>query len=145
MSYLAENRRAGFDYEILENLEAGIELTGQEVKAVKTGRFELAGSYVVVRHGEAWLLNAKIPPYQPGNAPEDYDPARSRRLLLKREEIGELIGKLEEKGKALVPLHAELKHGLIKIILGLGRAKKKRDKRQDIKKRDLEREVGRKF
>jgi len=145
MALLAENRRARFDYEITNVIEAGIELKGYEVKAVKTGRFELSGSYAVIRHGEVWLMNAKIPPYQAGNTPEDYDPARSRRLLLHQEETKELIGNLQEKGKALVPIEAHLAHGLIKISLGFGRAKKKGDKRESIKKRDLEREAGRKF
>ncbi len=143
MSYLAENRRARFDYEILETVEAGIELKGHEVKAVKTGRFDLAGSYAVIRGGEVWLLNAKIAPYQAGNTPHDYDPQRSRRLLVTREEISALLGKLGEKGKTLVPLEAHLSHGFIKLTLGVGRSKKKGDKRETIKKRDLEREIGR--
>ena len=93
MSVLTNNKRAFFDYEILETYEAGISLLGFEVKAVKNGRIALVGSYVVMRGNEAWLLNADIPPYQAKNTPAGYDPTRSRRLLLKKPEIKELIGK----------------------------------------------------
>jgi SsrA-binding protein len=142
---LAENRRARFDHEIVDTLEAGIELRGHEVKAVKSGRFELSGSYALIRGGELWLLNSKIPPYQAGNTPEGYDPERTRRLLLKKEEIVALTGKLKEKGWSLIPLRAYLKHGIVKIALGLGRARNKGDKRELLKKRDIERETQRKF
>jgi SsrA-binding protein len=144
-SHLAENRRARFDYETTDTYEAGIELKGWEAKAVKTGRFELTGSYARVKNNEAWLLNSKIPAYQPKNTPEDYDPSRTRRLLLHKEEIRHLTGKLEEKGWALIPLHAYMKHGIIKIALGLGRARNKGDKRELLKKRDVERELQRKL
>ncbi len=142
---ISENRRARFDYEILDTVEAGIELKGYEVKAAKSGRLELAGSYAVVRHGEAELLNAQIPPYQPKNTPPEYDPARTRRLLLHKEEIATLIGKLKEKGTILAPLEAHLKNGKIKLTLGFGRSKKRADKREAIKKRDIEREIGRRL
>lgn len=138
---IAENRRAKFDYEILERFEAGIELTGQEVKSAKNGKLELAGSYAVLRGGEAWLTNATIPAYQPKNAPPDYDPGRSRRLLLRRDEIRALTGRLHEKGLTLVPLNARLKHGFIKIGLGLGRSRKKSDKRELLRRRTAEREM----
>ncbi len=141
----SENRRARFDYEIAGKFEAGIELKGHEVKAVKTGRLDLAGSYALIRGGEVWLINSKIPPYQPGNTPPGYDPERSRRLLLHKEEIKELTGRLAEKGWNLIPLEAHLKNGKIKLTLGVARAKKKADKREAIKKRDIEREVGRRF
>ena len=144
MELLAENRRARFDYEIDETFEAGIELTGQEVKSVKDGRFELSGSYAVIRGGEAWLLNSKIPPYQPGNA-KDHEPERTRRLLLHKEEIRMLTGKLEQKGWSLLPLSAYPKKGLIKITLGLDHARKQKDKREVLKKRDTEREIGRRL
>lgn len=145
MPNLAENRRARFDLEIADTYEAGVELKGHEVKSAKNGRFELAGGYVIIRGGEAWLINSKIPPYQPGNTPEGYDPERNRRLLLHKEEIKALTGLLEQKGVHLIPLNAHLKNGVIKLELGLGRAKKKTDKRESIKKRDMERETGRKF
>lgn len=140
-STIAENRRARFDYEIGKTHEAGIELRGHEVKSAKTGRMGLVGSYAVIQKGEAWLVNAQIPPYQPGNTPEGYEPGRSRRLLLRAEEIGELTGALKQKSFALIPLRAYTKRGLVKIELGLGRARKKSDKREYLKKRVHEREM----
>ena len=141
MHALSENRRAKFDYEILETFEAGIELLGTEVKSVKESRINLAGSYALVREGGAWLINADIPAYQPKNAPQDYDPKRSRRLLLHKEEIKGLAGKLHEKGLSLLPLQAYLKHGIIKLELGLGRSRKKHDKRELLKARAAGREM----
>jgi SsrA-binding protein len=143
MADLAENRKARFDYEILETLEAGVELLGGEVKSIKSGRMNLGGSYAVIRGGDLWLLNADVPPYQPGNTAKDYDSKRSRRLLLHREELRELIGKLNEKGYTLVPLRAYAKKGIIKIELGLARSKKKADKREVLKKKTVEREMQR--
>jgi len=141
MSNLAENRRALFDYAILETYEAGIELLGTEVKSIKNGRMNLSGAYAIVRGSGAELVNAEIPPHQPKNAPPDYDPKRSRRLLLHRLELKNLAGKLHEKGLTLLPLRAYLKKHFIKIELGLGRSRKKADKRELIKKRDAEREM----
>lgn len=140
---LAVNRRAHFDYEILYTYEAGISLFGFEVKAVKTGHINLAGAYAMVRASEVWLLNATIPPYQAKNTPVDYDPARSRRLLLHKSEIKELIGATTEKGLTIVPLKVYTKHNLVKIQLGLGSRKKKGDKREMIKRRDADREIAR--
>src|SRR5437870_5078093 len=93
---LAENRRARFDYEILETLEAGLELSGGEIKSIRAGKANLAGSYVIIRGGEAWLINAQIPPYQPKNTLPDYDPGHTRRLLLKKTEIAHLLGRTSE-------------------------------------------------
>ncbi|MBI2033577.1 MAG: SsrA-binding protein SmpB [Candidatus Liptonbacteria bacterium] len=143
MKLLGENRRARFDYEILETYEAGIELLGQEVKSVKNGLLNLAGSYAVIRGGQLWLTNADIPAYQPKNAPADYDSKRSRRLLLHGTEIKNLAGKLHEKGLNLLPIEAHLKNGFIKITLGLGKSRKKSDKRELLKKRAHEREIKR--
>ncbi len=143
MTDLADNRRARFDYEILETIEAGIELRGFEVKSVKTGHINLAGAFAVIKNNEAWLLNTTIPPYQPGNTPSDYDPTRSRRLLLRKSEIKELIGRASQKGLTLVPLKVYTKKSKIKVLLGLGRHKKKGDKRETIKKREAEREMER--
>jgi len=141
MKVVAENRRARFDYNILETYEAGVELIGTEVKSVKGGHMNLSGSYAVLKQGGVWLLNAQIPAYQPKNAPKGYDAERSRRLLLHRTEIKRLIGKLHEKGLTLVPLRTYVKRGLIKIELGLGRSRKKRDKRELLKKRAAQREM----
>ncbi len=145
MPLLVENKRAKFDYEILETYEAGIELRGFEVKAIKSGRINLAGSYVVVRNNGARFLNADISPYQPKNMPADYDSKRTRRLLLRKSELRNLIGRIQEKGLTLVPLkiYTKGKAGRIKIEIGLGKSRKKRDKRELIKKRETEREMRR--
>lgn len=141
MPDIAENRRARFDYEIEEVFDAGMALLGHEVKSSKGGRFEIVGSRVLVRGGEAWLVNSHIPPYQPKNAPAGYEEDRSRRLLLTKEELKRITGALQEKGRMLVPLRAYLKHGFIKLELGLGRPRQKHDKREIIKKRAHEREM----
>jgi SsrA-binding protein len=138
---IAENRRARFDYEVSENYEAGIELRGYEVKSVKNGQFQIAGSRVLIRGGEAWLVNSHVPPYQPKNTPEGYEEDRARRLLLTKEEIKEITGALHEKGQLLIPLRAYLKHGFVKLELGLARPRKKSDKREAIKKRTHRREM----
>ena len=125
MDTIAENRRARFDYEIAETYGAGIELLGHEVKSAKGGRFQIVGARVVIRGGEAWLVNSHIPPYQPKNTPEGYEEDRSRRLLLTKTEIKQLTGSLHEKGNLLIPLRAYVNHGLVKLELGLGRSRKK--------------------
>ncbi|MEK9150914.1 MAG: SsrA-binding protein SmpB [Patescibacteria group bacterium] len=148
MTIIAENRKARYDYNILETIDAGIELKGFEVKAVKNGRINLAGSYAVIRGGEAWLLNADIPAYQPANAPPDYDPQRTRRLLLKKSEIKSLVGRLHEKGLTLAPLKVYIKNasagsarGRIKLEIGLAKSRKKADKRELIRQRETKREI----
>lgn len=141
MNELSVNRRARFDYEILETYEAGIELWGFEVKSAKAGRMQIAGSFAVIKNNEAWLLSATIPQYQAKNAPEDFDPTRSRRLLLRKSEITELIGKTAQKGLTLIPLRVYTKRHLIKLAIGLGRHQKKKDKREVIKKREASREI----
>lgn len=143
MPDLAENKRARFDYEILETYEAGLELLGFEVKAVRTGKLNLSGSYVIIRGEEAYLINADLAPYQPLNTPEEYDSKRTRRLLLKRKEIKELMGRTKESGLTILPLNVYTKGTLIKIKIGLGKPKKNKDKRETIKRRDIEREIRR--
>jgi len=143
MDTIAENRRASFDYEISEKYEAGIELKGYEVKSAKGGRFQVVGAHVLIRGGEAWLVNAHIPAYQAGNMPPDYEDNRARRLLLSKDEIKELQGALVDKSRHVIPLRAYIKHGLIKLELGLGHSRKKSDKREAIKKREHQREIRR--
>ncbi len=104
MRAIAENRRARYDYEITETFEAGIELKGFEVKSLMTRGASLGGAYAAVRGGEVWLLNVEIPPYQPKNTPKDYDPMRTRRLLIKQDEIKRLVGRTSEKGLTLLPI-----------------------------------------
>ena len=143
MAIFAQNKKAYYDYEILETFEAGMVLIGQEVKAIKTGHISLKGSYVVIKNNELFLIGANIPPYQPKNAPKNYEPERSRKLLLKKAEIKELIGKSRQKGLTLIPLKVYAKKGKIKLEFGIARGKKKFDKREAIKKRDFEREKRR--
>lgn len=142
MSVLAENKKARFDYDISETIEAGMELLGFEVKSIKAGRIDLPGSQAIVRGGEAYLVGANIPAFQPKNAPADYDPKRARRLLLHKEEISRLGGFLENN-YYLVPLAAHLKNGMVKLELGLGRHRKKGDKREVIKKREVQKRIKR--
>lgn len=143
MGTLALNRKARFNYEILEKFEAGIELRGVEVKSILMGRANMQGAYASIRGEEAWLLGAHVPPYQPKNAPADYESDRTRRLLLRKQEIRILIGKTKERGLTLVPLRMYAKGGKIKVELGLCRARKKHDKRELIKRREAEREIQR--
>jgi len=138
-----KNKRAYFDYEILEKYEAGIELFGFEVKSIKTGHISFKGSFVVIKNNEVYLLNAFIPPYQPKNTPKDYEPSRTRKLLLRKNEIKTLIGKSKQKGLTLVPVGVYTKRGLIKLEIGIGKGKKKFDKREKIKKREAKREMER--
>lgn len=140
---LAQNKKAFFDYEILDKFEAGIVLIGQEVKSIKGGRMALKGAYVVVKKEEVFLIGCHIPPYQPKNAPPDYNPERWRKLLLKKSEIKNLIGKSKLKGLTLVPLRVYTKKGRIKIEIALARGKKKTDKRETIKKREAEEKIRR--
>jgi len=143
MKILAENKKAYFNYQILEKFEAGIALIGQEVKSIKLGRINLAGSYVVIKDEEVYLMGCHIPPYQPRNAPSDYNPERSRKLLLKKSEINSLIGRTKQKGLTLMPLRMYTKNGKIKLEFGIVKGRKMADKREIIKKREIEREIDR--
>lgn len=143
MNIYAENRKATYDYEILETFEAGLVLIGQEVKSIKTGHMNLTGSYVVIRPNEPQLIGAKIPPYQPNNTPADYNPERPRKILLNKKEINYLIGKANERGFSMIPLKVYEQNGRIKLEFGLARGKKKFDKKEKIKKRDIERQIRR--
>ncbi len=143
MPTLAENRKAYFDYEILETFEAGLQLFGFEVKAVREGHMNLAGSYVVIRGEEAWLLNAKITPLQPKNISPNYEPTKTRKLLLKKKELRYLLGKTSEKGLTLVPLRMYTKGHFLKLAFGLAKGKKKFEKRELLKRKAAEREIER--
>lgn len=145
MASYAENRKARFDYEILERYESGIELLGTEVKSVREGRMSLEGAFVIVRGGEAFLMSASIPPYQIKNTPKDYDPLRNRKLLLTKKEIAELAGNEKNKSLTIVPLSVYNKGRKIKIQIALVKGKKKFDKRETLKKRDTDREIRREY
>jgi SsrA-binding protein len=136
------NRQARFNYEILERIEAGISLAGTEVKSIREGKANIKEAYADIRNGEVFLIGAHISPYSHGNI-TNHNPLRERKLLLKSSEIKKLQGKIMEKGLTLVPLRLYLKGRLIKLELGVGRGKKQVDKREDIKKREQEREVQR--
>ena len=144
MASYAENRKAHFNYEILEKYEAGIELLGVEVKSVRGGRMSLEGAFIIVRGGEVYLINANIPAYQPANAPKDYDPLRNRRLLLTKKEISKLVGS-EKRNLTIVPISVYNKNRKIKVEIALVKGKKKRDKRETIKKRETDREIRREY
>ncbi len=143
MKVLSENKKATFEYNILEQYEAGMVLFGQEVKSIKTGHVNLGGTYVTLQGTEPFLVGAKVPPYQPNNIGAGYIETRQRKLLLNREEISYLIGKTSQKGFSLIPLQIIEKNGRVKLIFGLAQGKKKHDKKEQIKKKDLDRETRR--
>jgi len=143
MPVLALNKRAAFDYAIEERLEAGIELTGHETKSAKMGHIDLSGARALVNPKGAYLVGASIHSFQPNNAPKGYDPERTRKLLMRRSEIDNLMGKTQS-GLTIVPLKAYTARARVKIELGLGKIRKKQDKREYLKKREAEREI-RKF
>ena len=143
MPTLAVNKRAKFDYEILDKYEAGIVLTGQEVKSVRAGRMSLTGSYVTIKRGTASLIGANIPKYPQAGPIPGYEADRSRTLLLHTRELRKLTEKLDQKGLTLVPISVYTKGPMIKIEFGVGRGKKQFEKRETIKRRDVDREIRR--
>lgn len=138
---LATNDRARYDYELLDKLEAGLVLSGHEVKSAKTGHMKLRGAHVAFTRGEAVLVGAHIARYPKAGPLPDYDPERSRKLLLHKRELEKLRGKREEEGLTIVPLRAYMKAGRIKVEIAVARGKKQFEKRETIKKRDLDRQV----
>lgn len=136
----ASNRKARHDYQIMESLEAGIQLTGSEVKSLRGGRASLTEAYARIRDGEAWIEGMHIPAYEQG-VTKGYDPTRPRKLLLHRREIDRLFGKIKEQRLALVPMRVYFTHGIAKLELGLGKGKREFEKRESIARRDSEREM----
>lgn len=139
---IARNKRARFDYHLLETFEAGLVLTGTEVKALRDGKASIADAYGIVRDGELFLLNAHIQPYERGGY-VNHDPTRNRKLLLHRREIRRLIGAVDRQGLTLVPLELYFKKGVAKVALALAKGKKLHDKRETERQRDAEREIAR--
>ncbi len=139
----ADNRKAHFDYELLDRTEAGIELLGTEVKSIRAGRASLIGAYVVIRGNEAYLLNASIPAFQEKNAPKGYDPMRQRRLLVSAAEIAHLTGIEKTRGLTLIPISLYNYGRSIKLEIAVARGKKNFDKRQSIRRRDDDRSMER--
>lgn len=143
MTVLAKNDKVKFDYELIDTYEAGLALYGHEVKSIKTGHISIKGAYVTIHNSELYLTNALIPLYQhAGNVP-DYDPQRSRKLLVRKSEIRSIIGKKQQQGLTLVPIRVYTKGKLIKLFFALARGKAKHDKRQSIKKRETDRNIAR--
>ncbi len=139
---VATNRRARHKYELVDTFEAGIELLGSEVKSLREGKSQIGDAYAVIEHGEVWLRNAHIPPYDPAST-ENHDPERPRKLLLHRYEIERLIGRMQRKGQTLIPTRIYFKGPRAKVELALARGKEQRDRRREIRDRDVQREVER--
>ena len=145
MTTLVDNKKVHFNYEIGDTFEAGVELFGHEVKSLKKNQGSLDGSYMIVRGGEAYMVNTFIPPYQENNTPDGYDPRRNRKLILNKKEIAELASIEGDRGLTIVPISIYNKGNLIKVKLGVARGKKKYDKRESIQKREVDRNVRREF
>lgn len=139
---VANNRKARHDYNILETYEAGISLTGTEIKSVRASKMNIKDGFVQARNGELWLENVNISIYDQGNI-FNHDPLRNRKLLLHKKEIRKITASVQEKGITVVPLKVYLKHGFAKVLIGVAEGKKQYDKRETIKKRDQEREIQR--
>ncbi|MEX2785496.1 SsrA-binding protein SmpB [Streptococcus sp. H49] len=139
---LAQNKKARHDYHILETIEAGIVLTGTEIKSVRAGRIQLKDGYAQIRNGEAWLINVHIAPFEQGNI-WNQNPTRTRKLLLKKRELAQLTNDLKGSGMTLVPLKVYLKNGFAKVLIGLAKGKHDYDKRETIKRREQERDIKR--
>ncbi len=140
---IAQNKKARHDYFIEESIEAGLQLLGWEVKSLRAGRAQLTEGYVHIRNGEAWLIGARISPLLSASTHVDTDPTRTRKLLLNRRELDRLVGLVERKGYALVPLNLHWTRGRVKLDIGLAKGKKQHDKRQTSKDRDWERQKAR--
>ena len=145
MANLAVNKRANFDYKVLDRYEAGIVLSGQEVKSIRAGQASLKGSFVTLKGKELYLTNTSIPPYKLATKLEGYNPTQSRKLLLKKSEIKSLIGKMKVQGLTLVPIRLYTKKRLVKLEFSVARGKKEFDKRQDIAKKEAKRKVERRL
>ncbi len=139
---VAVNRRARHQFAIEETLEAGLALTGTEIKSIRAGRVNLAEAYARIERGEAWLIGAHIAPYEQGNR-NNHEPTRTRKLLLHRDQISELVGRTQAKGFTLVPMKLYIRNGMAKLELGIGKGKKAFDKRRTIAERDARRDLER--
>ncbi|MGV0167813.1 SsrA-binding protein SmpB [Furfurilactobacillus sp. WILCCON 0119] len=139
---LANNRKARHDYSILETYEAGIELTGTEIKSVRAARITIGDGFVSIKNGQAYLMNVNIAEFTQGNR-FNHDPLRTRRLLLHKKEIGKLLAATAQKGMTIVPLKVYIKHGFAKVLIGVAQGKHAYDKREALKKRDQQREIDR--
>lgn len=139
---IAQNKKARHDFQVEETFEAGMVLTGTEIKSIRNRRVNLKDSFARVTEGEVWMSNLHISPYEQGNR-YNHDPVRARKLLLHRKQINELIGLTSQKGYTIVPLKIYIKNGVAKVLIGVGKGKKKYDKREDLKQKDANREIQR--
>lgn len=139
---VAQNKKARHDYSIVDTIEAGIVLTGTEIKSVRAARVQLKDGYAQIKNGEAWLINVHIAPFEQGNI-WNQDPDRTRKLLLKKKQITKLQNDLKGTGMTLVPLKVYLKNGFAKVLLGIAKGKRDYDKRESIKRREQERDINR--
>lgn len=141
---VAQNKKATHDYFIEETYEAGIVLTGTEIKSIRAGKANIKDAFARIKNGEVFLWNAHISPYEQGNR-YNHDPLRTRKLLMKKKEISKLIGTTKEQGYTLVPLKIYLKNGFAKVLIGLGKGKKNYDKREALKEKDAKRQIEKAF
>ena len=139
---LARNRKANFDYTIEETIEAGVVLQGTEIKSIRAGKVQLKEAFVQIRNNEAWIVNMHISHYDQGNR-FNHDPTRSRKLLLHRKQISQLIGKTKQQGYSIVPIQIHLKNGFAKVLIGVGKGKKDYDRREDLKRKEAKRDMAR--
>lgn len=139
---LAQNRKASHDYFIEETYEAGIVLKGTEIKSIRAGKVSITDAHVRIMDGEAFIINMHIAPYEQGNR-FNHDPTRTRKLLLHRKEIDKLFGQVQQKGYTIVPLKIYIKNGYAKVLIGLGKGKKLYDKREDLKQKQMKRDIDR--
>ncbi|WP_280769470.1 SsrA-binding protein SmpB [Salipaludibacillus daqingensis] len=141
---IAQNKKARHDFHVEETYEAGMVLTGTEIKSIRNRRVNLKDSFARVSQGEVWMSNLHISPYEQGNR-YNHDPVRTRKLLLHRKQINQLIGLTQQKGYTIVPLKIYIKNGVAKVLIGVGKGKKRHDKREDLKRKDANREIQRAF
>lgn len=139
---LARNRKANFDYTIEDTIEAGVVLQGTEIKSIRAGKVQLKEAFVQIRNNEAWIVNMHISHYDQGNR-FNHDPTRSRKLLLHRKQISQLIGKTKQQGYSIVPIQIHLKNGFAKVLIGVGKGKKDYDRREDLKRKEAKRDMAR--
>lgn len=139
---LARNRKANFDYAIEDTIEAGVVLQGTEIKSIRAGKVQLKEAFVQIRNNEAWIVNMHISHYDQGNR-FNHDPTRSRKLLLHKKQISQLIGKTKQQGYTIVPIQIHLKNGFAKVLIGVGKGKKDYDRREDLKRKEAKRDMAR--
>ena len=139
---LARNRKANFDYTIEDTIEAGVVLQGTEIKSIRAGKVQLKEAFVQIRNNEAWIVNMHISHYDQGNR-FNHDPTRSRKLLLHKKQISQLIGKTKQQGYSIVPIQIHLKNGFAKVLIGVGKGKKDYDRREDLKRKEAKRDMAR--